>query len=96
MSSFYRVLREKFSLLESEYPEAKLEDVTATDVYYTDGMAADAKFKIVFSKHEKYLTTVYVKDDGGWFSTVENYVIKLAMKAWIAEAATPELSVVDQ
>jgi len=83
MSNFYRVLQEKFSLLESEYPEAKLEDVTATDVYYTDGMAQDAKFKIVFSKHEKYLTTVYIKDDGGWFSTVENYVIKLAMKAWI-------------
>lgn len=89
MSSLYRVLREKFSLLKLAYPEIVIDEISGADIVYTDGLAGEAKFKIIFTINKSYITTVYVKDDGAWFSTVDNYVIKKAMKAWIEAVSNP-------
>ena len=94
MSSLYRVLREKFSLLKLAY-ETSIDEISGADIVYTDGLAAEAKFKIIFTINKSYITTVYVKDDGAWFSTVDNYVIKKAMKAWIEAVSNPEVPAVE-
>jgi len=83
MSNFYRVLQDNFSIFQESFPDAKMADVEEIDVFYTDGMAKDAKFKIMISQQDIYLSTVYVKDDGEWFMTMDSIVIKKAMRAWV-------------
>lgn len=90
MSNLYRVLREKFSILKRDYPDAILEDIVSSDIVYTDGLAAEAKFKIVFSIYGKYITTIFIKDDGSWFSTVGSATVKKAIRDWI-QSVTIEL-----
>jgi len=85
MSNHYRILQEKISLLKLIYPEVALYEITSADIYYTDGLAVDAKFKISFSNLGKYMTTVYVNPDGTWFSTVDSFLVKKAMTDWIKE-----------
>ena len=83
MSTFYKVLQDNFKLLQNEFPQATMENIFAIDILETDGMATEAKFKIVVSHHDIFLTTVYVRNDGGWFMTADSIVIKKAMKTWI-------------
>ena len=85
MSNHYRILREKISLLKLIYPEIALYEVSSADIYYTDGLAVDAKFKISFLSYGKYISTVYVKADGTWFSSVASLLVKKAMTDWIQE-----------
>ena len=83
MSNFYRVLQDNFSIFQESFPDAKMGSVEEIDVFYTDGMAKDAKFKIMISQQDIYLSTVYVKEDGEWFMTMDSIVIKKAMRAWV-------------
>ena len=83
MSNFYRVLQDNFSIFQESFPDAKIGDVEDIDVFYTDGMAKDAKFKIMISQQDIYLSTIYVKDDGEWFMSMDSVVIKKAMRAWV-------------
>lgn len=76
-------LIDKFNILKNEWPLCEISNISGTDLYYTDGMAADAMFKIQFHQGEFYITTVYVKEDGTYYLTVDNIVIKLAIKKWI-------------
>jgi hypothetical protein len=85
MSNHYRILREKINLLKLIYPEIALYEVSSADIYYTDGLAVDAKFKISFLSDGKYVSTVYIKTDGTWFSTVDSPPVKKAMTDWIQE-----------
>jgi len=85
MSNHYRILREKISLLKLIYPEIALYEISSADIYYTDGLAVDAKFKISFLSNGKYITTVYVNANGSWFSTVDSLLVKKAMTDWIQE-----------
>ena len=83
MSNFYRVLQDNFSMFQESFPDAKIGDVEDIDVFYTDGMAKDSKFKIMVSQEDIYLSTIYVKDDGEWFMTMDSVLIKKAMRAWV-------------
>lgn len=83
MSTFYTELQAKFSLLQADYPDATMENVLAIDILQTEGLALGAKFKIVFTQGEVFLTTVYVMDDGVWFMSVNSAAIKKAMRAWV-------------
>lgn len=70
-------------MFQESFPDAKIGDVEDIDVFYTDGMAKDAKFKIMISQQGVYLSTVYVKEDGEWFMTMDSVVIKKTMRAWV-------------
>ena len=83
MNTFYIVLQNNFKHIKKEFPEAKMENILAIDVLSTDGMATDAMFKIIFTHHGIFLTTVYVNNDGGWFMTADSILVKNAMKSWI-------------
>jgi hypothetical protein len=83
MSNFYRVLQDNFSIFQESFPDAKMGDVEGVDIFYTEGMAKDAKFKIMVSQENIYLSTIYVKDDGEWFMTMDSVVIKKAMRTWV-------------
>jgi len=88
MSTFYKVLQDNFKLLQNEFPQATLENIFVIDILETDGMATEAKFKIVVSQHDIFLTTVYVRDDGGWFMTADSILVKKALKTWIESVKT--------
>ena len=88
MSTFYKVLQDNFKLLQNEFPQAAMDTIYAIDLIETDGMATEAKFKITVSQHDIFLTTVYVRDDGGWFMTADSILVKKAMKAWIESLKT--------
>ena len=83
MNNFYRVLQDNFPTFQESFPDAKMADVEEVDVFYTDGMAKDAKFKIMISQQGIYLSTVYVKDDGEWFMSMDSVLIKKAMRTWV-------------
>ena len=70
-------------MFQESFPDAKMADVEEVDVFYTDGMAKDAKFKIMISQQNIYLSTIYVKEDGEWFMTMDSIIIKKAMRAWV-------------
>ena len=76
-------LIDNFNILKNEWPLCEISNISGTDLYYTDGMAADAMFKIQFHQGEFYITTVYVKEDGTYYLTVDNIVVKKAIKNWI-------------
>ena len=83
MSNVYKLLEANFTILQKDYPDAILDTVKSDDVFNTDGMAGEAKFKIIFIQQRQFLTTVYVKDDGSWFMTADSIVIKKKMRDWI-------------
>lgn len=76
-------LIDNFNILKNEWPFSEISKINGADLYYTDGMAADAMFKIQFYQGEFYITTVYIKEDGTYYLTVDNIAIKLAIKNWI-------------
>ena len=76
-------LIEHFNILKNEWPLCEISNISGTDLYYTDGMAADAMFKIQFHQGGFYITTVYVKEDGTYYLTIDSIIVKKAIKKWI-------------
>ena len=76
-------LIDNFNILKNEWPLCEILNITWADLYYTDGMATDAVFKIQFHQGGLYMTTVYVKDDGSYYLTIDNIVIKKAIQKWV-------------
>lgn len=83
MIDHYKVLEQNFNILQIEWPKAILDtSIDEQDNIATDGMAAEAKFKIIFIHNGLYMSTVYVNSAGDWFSTMDNVVVKKTMKSW--------------
>ena len=78
-------LKVKFAKLQELWPWCEMEEVSGTDMYYTDGAAQDAAFKITFKQRSIYITTVFIMKNGDWFSTdyKTNILIKTAINDWI-------------
>ena len=78
-------LKLNFDKLQVKWHGCELENVTGADIYYTDGMAEGAAFKIIFKQRTIYITTVFIMKNGDWFSTDHktNILIKTAINGWI-------------
>jgi hypothetical protein len=80
-------LEANFAMLQERWPECKMDSICGTDLYYTDGLASEAAFKIEFKQKSLYITTVFILKDGDWFSSdyKTNILIKNEVNAWIEE-----------
>jgi hypothetical protein len=80
-------LEANFAMLQERWPECKMDIIKPIDLYYTDGLASEAVFKIEFKQKSLYITTVYIMKDGDWFSSdyKTNILIKNAVNTWIEE-----------
>lgn len=76
-------LKGEFAKLKTAWPDCKLDEVNGVDLYYTDGMSTGAIFKVLFYQSGLYITTVYIKDDGTFYSTMSNILIKNIVIKWI-------------
>lgn len=78
-------LQLNFDKLQLMWPNCSLDSVCGTDMYYTDGAADGAAFKITFKQGALYITTVYVMKNGDWFSSDyrTNILIKTTVNKWI-------------
>jgi len=76
-------LRNNFTRLKAIWPECEIGEVTASDLYYSDGMSQGAIFKILFYQGRLYITTVYIKNNGTFYSTMGNIAIKNIIIKWI-------------
>ena len=78
-------LIDNFAKLQAVWPNCEIGSVTANDTYYTDGMAADALFKIQFFQEGLYTTTVYFKENGNFYLTMSSVLVKKIVTDWIEE-----------
>jgi hypothetical protein len=78
-------LEANFAMLQEGWPECKMHSICGSDLYYTDGLAQEAVFKIEFKQKSLYITTVYIMKDGDWFSSdyKTNILVKKAVNDWI-------------
>ena len=83
MANQYTVSQEDIQILLEKWPDAKMYFITELDIFNTDGMAEGSKFKIEFIQNDVYISSVYIKENGLWFSTVDNFMIKKIMQCWI-------------
>ena len=49
-------LEANFAMLQEGWPECKMDSICGTDLYYTDGLAEEAVFKIEFKQKSLYVT----------------------------------------
>ena len=70
------------------WPRVDLEEVGATDFFYTDGAACGSSFKLIFKKDgvNDYLGTVYVFSDGTLYSRSQK-LLDLVEK-WVEDVKT--------
>lgn len=76
-------LMDSFHLLKNEWPTCEINAIDKADNYYTDGMATDSIFKIQFYQAGLYLTSIYVKNDGTYYQTIDNILIKKIISKWV-------------
>lgn len=84
MPNQYTVSQDDINFLLNKWPESKLYTISQLDLHNTEGLAEGSKFKIEFIQNGTYVASVYIKENGEWFSTVENSMIKMAMKSWMS------------
>lgn len=63
-------------------------EITGTDLFYTDGAAQGAEYKIYLYKTGYYNYNIYVRTDGTWFCLNETDMLKKWMALWL-ESITP-------
>ena len=79
-------LRDNCELLKSKCDNFDIKDITGTDLYYTDGSAQGADFKIKLSlKGTNYIRYVYIWPSGEWYSASSDPRIKETVDQWINE-----------
>lgn len=85
MPNQYTVSHDDIEILLKKWPESKLyAHISQLDLQNTEGLAEGSKFKLEFIQNGTYVASVYIKETGEWFSTVENSMIKMAMKSWMS------------
>jgi hypothetical protein len=57
-------------------------EITGTDLFYTDGAAEGAEYKIHLYK-TGYHHTIYIKKNGTWFCINETDMLKKWMSLWL-------------
>jgi hypothetical protein len=70
---------------------AAVSEITGADLFYTDGAAEDAEYKIYLYKTKEYHHTIYIKKDGAWFCINETDMLKKWMSLWL-ESIRPSQS----
>jgi hypothetical protein len=58
-------------------------EITGTDLFYTDGAAEGAEYKIYLYKTGYYNYNIYVRKDGTWFCLNETDMLKKWMTLWL-------------
>jgi len=83
------LLRTRISILEGlSGGSAAVTEITGVDLFYTDGAAQDAEYKIYLYKTLEYHHTIYIKKNGTWFCINETDMLKKWMSLWL-ESITP-------
>lgn len=85
MADFITYLRNRFPLLKDQWPGVKLDTVTDTDLFYSDGSSAGSLFKLVSLEAKGYVCIVYVFPNGD-FTRVSNPLVNQCVFQWIAMA----------
>ena len=86
MTDFITYLRNCFPLLKDQWPGVKLDTVTDTDLFYSDGSSAGAVFKLVALDANRYdVCVVYVFPTGD-FTRVTNPLVNQCVFQWVAMA----------
>ena len=83
MADFVTYLRARFPLLKDQLPNVKLDTVTDTDLFYSDGSSAGSVFKLVSLDVNGYVWVVYVFPNGD-FTRVSNPLVNQCVFQWIA------------
>ena len=83
MADFITYLRNRFPLLKDQWPGVKLDTVTDTDLFYSDGSSAGSVFKLVSLDVNGYVWVVYVFPNGD-FTRVSNPLVNQCVFQWIA------------
>ena len=85
MTDFITYLRNRFPLLKDQWPGVKLDTVTDTDLFYSDGSSAGSLFKLVSLEANGYVWVIYVFPNGD-FTRVSNPLVNQCVFQWIAMA----------
>ena len=79
-------LRDNHEFLKSKCDNFHIKDITGTDMYYTDGSAQGADFKIELSlKGTNYMRYVYIWPSGDWYSASNDPRVKEVIDQWIEQ-----------
>jgi len=70
---------------------ASVSEITGADLFYTDGAADEAEYKIYLYKTKEYHHTIYIKKDGTWFCINETDMLKKWMSLWLESITTEYL-----
>jgi len=68
---------------------ASVSEITGTDLFYTDGAAQGAEYKVYLYKTGYYNYNIYVRKDGTWFCLNETDMLKKWMTLWLESIITP-------
>ena len=82
MSNFAQSLRKHIGLLKTDY-RVDLEELTTADIYYTEGVAEQCDFKLLFSENAVVVAIFYVFPDGEFFGTDTAVEAKKGIELWI-------------
>jgi hypothetical protein len=82
MASLAQQLRKKIGLLKSNF-RVDLEELTTADIYYTEGVAEQCDFKLLFSENGVVIAIFYVFPNGEFFGTEDATLAKQSIESWI-------------
>ena len=87
------LLRTRISVLEDlSGGSAAASEITGVDLFYTDGAAQEAEYKIYLYKTKEYHYTIYIKKDGTWFCLNETDMLKKWMALWLESIKPSQLA----
>jgi hypothetical protein len=67
-------------------------EITGTDLFYTDGAAEGAEYKIYLYKTGYYNYNIYVRKDGTWFCLNETDMLKKWIALWLESIKPSQLA----
>jgi hypothetical protein len=86
MADFTTFLRDRFQLLKDQWPGVKLDTVTDTDLFYSDGSSAGSVFKLVALDANRYDVCVVYVFPTGEFTRVSNPLVNQCVFEWVTQA----------
>jgi len=79
-------LKENAEFLKSKCDKFNIKEVSSADLYYSDGAATGADFKIELGlKGTNYIRYIYVWPSGKWVSMSNNEDVKKLITEWIEQ-----------
>ena len=85
-------LKEDHEILKNKCDIFEIKDITGTDLYYTDGQAQGADFKIECSlKDTNYMRTIYVWPSGKCWCSSNDKKIQDIINEWIEQVKIKDI-----